>query len=42
MTRPRFSVDWMELFPVAAADRRTLLDAIGLKNAQGFGFWDAM
>ena len=34
--------DWMELFPVAAADGRTLRDAIGLKNAHGFGFWDAM
>lgn len=34
--------DSMELFPVAAADRRTLRDAIGLKNTQGFGFWDAM
>ena len=34
--------DWMELFPVAAADRRTLRDAIGLKSTHAFGFWDAM
>jgi predicted nucleic acid-binding protein len=34
--------DWMELFPVAAADGRTLRDAISLRNAHGFGFWDAM
>jgi predicted nucleic acid-binding protein len=34
--------DWMELFPVAAADARTLRDAIALKDAHGFGFWDAM
>ena len=34
--------DWMELFPVAAADRRTLRDAIDLKNTHAFGFWDAM
>jgi predicted nucleic acid-binding protein len=34
--------DWMDLFPVAAADGRTLREAIGLKNEHGFGFWDAM
>ena len=34
--------DWMELFPVAVADGRTLREAIGLSNAHGFGFWDAM
>lgn len=34
--------DWMELFPVAAADGRTLQDAIVLTNEHGFGFWDAM
>jgi predicted nucleic acid-binding protein len=34
--------DWMELFPVAAADGRTLRDAIGLKNSHGLGFGDAM
>jgi predicted nucleic acid-binding protein len=34
--------DWMELYPVAAVDGRTLRDAIGLKNAHGFGFSDAI
>lgn len=34
--------DWMELFPVAVADGRTLREAIGLRNEHGFGFWDAM
>ena len=34
--------DWMELFPVAVADGRTLTGAIGLKEAEGFAFWDAM
>jgi predicted nucleic acid-binding protein len=34
--------DWMELFPVAVADGRTLRQAIGLRNDHGFGFWDAM
>jgi predicted nucleic acid-binding protein len=34
--------DWMELFPLAVADGRTLREAISLSNAHGFGFWDAM
>jgi predicted nucleic acid-binding protein len=34
--------DWMELFPVAVADGRTLSQAIQLKNEHGFAFWDAM
>jgi predicted nucleic acid-binding protein len=34
--------DWMELFPVAAADGRTLTGAIRLKEAGSFAFWDAM
>jgi predicted nucleic acid-binding protein len=34
--------DWMELFPVAVADGRTLNGAIRLKEAEGFAFWDAM
>ena len=34
--------DWMELFPVAAADGHTLSEAIGLKDKYGFAFWDAM
>jgi predicted nucleic acid-binding protein len=34
--------DWMELFPVAVADGRTLTGAIRLKEAEGFAFWDAM
>jgi predicted nucleic acid-binding protein len=34
--------DWMELYPVAAADGRTLRDAIALRTVHGFGFWDAM
>jgi len=34
--------DWMELFPVAVADGRILRAAIGLRNEQGFGLWDAM
>lgn len=34
--------DWMELFPVAVADGRTLRQAIALRNEHGFGFWDAM
>jgi predicted nucleic acid-binding protein len=34
--------DWMELFPGAVADGRTLKQAIQLKNEHGFAFWDAM
>jgi len=34
--------DWMELFPVAVADGRTLGQAIQLKNEHDFAFWDAM
>jgi predicted nucleic acid-binding protein len=34
--------DWMELFPVAAAEGRTLRQAIALRAEHGFGFWDAM
>lgn len=34
--------DWMELFPVAIADGRTLSQAIQLKNEHDFAFWDAM
>lgn len=34
--------DWMELFPVAVADGRTLTGAIRLKEAESFAFWDAM
>jgi predicted nucleic acid-binding protein len=34
--------DWMELFPVAVADARTLTGAIRLKEAESFAFWDAM
>jgi predicted nucleic acid-binding protein len=34
--------DWMELFPVAVADGRTLTGAIHLKMAESFSFWDAM
>lgn len=34
--------DWMELFPVAVADGRTLRQVIALRNEHGFGFWDAM
>jgi predicted nucleic acid-binding protein len=34
--------DWMELFPVAIADGRTLSQAIALKNEHDFAFWDAM
>jgi len=34
--------DWMELFPVATADARTLNQAIQLKSEHGFAFWDAM
>jgi len=34
--------DWMELFPVAVADGRTLREAIALRNEHGFGFWDAL
>jgi predicted nucleic acid-binding protein len=34
--------DWMELFPVAAADGRSLGEAMKLKNEHGFAFWDAM
>lgn len=34
--------DWMELFPVAVADSRTLTGAIRLKEEQTFAFWDAM
>jgi predicted nucleic acid-binding protein len=34
--------DWMELFPVAVADGRTLTGAIRLKVAESFAFWDAM
>jgi predicted nucleic acid-binding protein len=34
--------DWMELFPVAVADGRTLTGAIRLKEGQSFAFWDAM
>ena len=34
--------DWMELFPVAIADVRTLSQAIALKNEHDFAFWDAM
>ena len=34
--------DWMELFPVAVADGRTLSGAIRLREADSFAFWDAM
>lgn len=34
--------DWMELFPVAIADGRTLSQAIQQKNEHGFAFRDAM
>jgi len=34
--------DWMELFPVAVADGRTLTGAIHMKMAESFSFWDAM
>lgn len=34
--------DWMELFPVANADGRSLGQAIQLANEHGFAFWDAM
>ena len=34
--------DWMELFPVAAADGRTLADAMRLRIDHDFAFWDAM
>jgi predicted nucleic acid-binding protein len=34
--------DWMELFPVAVADGRTLTGAIRLREAESFAFWDAM
>jgi predicted nucleic acid-binding protein len=34
--------DWMELFPVAVADGRSLAGAIRLKEAESFAFWDAM
>lgn len=34
--------DWMELFPVAAAEGRTLGQAIALRDEHGFGFRDAM
>ncbi len=34
--------DWMELFPVAVADGRTLAGAIRLKERESFAFWDAM
>lgn len=34
--------DWMLLFPVAAADGRTLDQAIRLKREHGFAFWDAL
>lgn len=34
--------DWMELFPVAVADGRTLAGAVRLKEAESFAFWDAM
>ena len=34
--------DWMELFPVAAAEGRTLRQAIAPRAEHGFGFWDAM
>ena len=34
--------DWMELFPVAVADGRTLTGAIHMKEAESFSFWDAM
>jgi len=34
--------DWMELFPVAVADGRTLTGAIRLQEADSFAFWDAM
>lgn len=34
--------DWMELFPVAVADGRTLTGAIRLKERESFAFWDAM
>ncbi len=34
--------DWMDLFPVAAADGRTLRSAISLKQQHGFALWDAM
>ncbi|MFY9972658.1 MAG: PIN domain-containing protein [Chromatiaceae bacterium] len=34
--------DWMQLFPVAAADGRTLDQAIRLKREHGFAFWDAL
>ncbi len=32
----------MELFPVAAADGRTLADAMRLRIDHDFAFWDAM
>jgi predicted nucleic acid-binding protein len=34
--------DWMEIFPVAVADRRTLVGAMRLKEKESFAFWDAM
>jgi predicted nucleic acid-binding protein len=34
--------DWMELFPIAVADGRTLAGAVRLKAAESFAFWDAM
>lgn len=34
--------DWMELFPVAVADGRTLREPICLRNEHGLGFWDGM
>jgi predicted nucleic acid-binding protein len=34
--------DWMELFPIAVADGRTLAGAVRLKEAESFAFWDAM
>jgi len=34
--------DWMELFPVAIADVRTLSQAIQLRNEHDFAFWDSV
>jgi len=38
----QFVVDWLDVFPVAAADGDILIDAMGAVQGHGFSFWDAV